>query len=133
MVFERVVLNVVEMFFDLMVWDRVRIFSTKKYMDSKRLMYFWENIWGRNIKRNRKLGLLVVLRKLEFLFFFWGLVLFFLSWGIVLGRILDSIRDFLVFVVVEKREGILDVVFKGVCRFGLVVLIFGDGRYYVCV
>lgn len=51
----------------------------------------------------------------------------------VLGRILDSIRDFLVFVVVEKREGILDVVFKGVCRFGLVVLIFGDGRYYVCV
>lgn len=29
---------------DLMVWDRARIPNTKKYMDSKRLMYSWENI-----------------------------------------------------------------------------------------
>lgn len=29
---------------DLMVCDRARIPSTKKYMDSKRLMYSWENI-----------------------------------------------------------------------------------------
>lgn len=32
-----------EMPSDLMVWDRARIPSTKKYMDSKRLMYSWEN------------------------------------------------------------------------------------------
>lgn len=38
---------------DLMVCDRARIPSTKKYMDSKRLMYSWENICGGNTKRSK--------------------------------------------------------------------------------
>lgn len=41
---EKAASNVAEMPSDLMVWDRARIPSTKKYMDSKRLMYSWENI-----------------------------------------------------------------------------------------
>lgn len=41
---EKAASNAVEMPSDLMVWDRARIPSTKKYMDSKRLMYSWENI-----------------------------------------------------------------------------------------
>lgn len=41
---EKAASKAAEMPSDLMVWDRARIPSTKKYMDSKRLMYSWENI-----------------------------------------------------------------------------------------
>jgi hypothetical protein len=41
---EKAASNAAEVPSDLMVWDRARIPSTKKYMDSKRLMYSWENI-----------------------------------------------------------------------------------------